>query len=909
MSTSTWGGSEPVSDEIYPPAFLKHLLRQMMLQFHAEGACIALYDEHLSQMRVQSHVRLQPSSCNAPTTTLPRVGPGQRRPTSGLPTDLRTPTSSLPAIAPTSSTGPLAHADDTFEVSDVSPEQCELFTVGTTYPRGRDLIGLVWQKNRLYTLTHEDYLSLLHTNQKQLPFPVGDPPTNYLVTPIRAATLLNDLTSEGQSSSDPAQAAEILGVIVLYQLTPGIPDFQLQRSDVLNYAERVALYLQNAHLQHNQRRTSEYLQQLQQISTAFPNSVKLADLVESIHHFTTHLVDAPSMMLTLYDRDLDRLYDVFAIRNGEQITGLADQPLVRLKEERPVWWRVTQQDRHTLAFSPTQDSQKAQEYQELLVGAWGDQRGAKSFLLIPMKMFTRVTGSLSIASSQPNAYHPEEIQVLETMAQIVTVSIENAKLYERDRRILQESTQREAHLAALNNTLQSISSVLNITELLNNLVDSVAAMLNVDMCVFFQPSTNNETLVAQALHAPSNVRMIDDGSGMPGEDAPPNRGVPDELITLIQIPLKGSFLAPAIHGGFFYLDPSQLEELARLSMEAGQEAGAIFLRETNIQNLLLVPLSYQKAFLGFLGVSTPGGSRNFRPKDVGTLLAICAQAAGAIRNAQLFAQREEAYAEMERMSKLKDEFLVTASHELRTPLTAIHGYAGQLRRQANRATPQQILRSATRVTLAAQQLTYLLDNMYEAANVAVLDRKQELHIESVQLRSACEIAVNMLTMHSEHEVAQDLPANLWLRGDGPRVRQVLTNLLENAAKYSPPNTPITVTAQKMQLSEVEPLLSGDQADPTLLLDQGDIPVVLVKVIDQGEGIMAEDQLRIFEKFVRAPRSLTTPVRGTGLGLYICRRFVEAMGGKIWLETSIPNVGSTFCFYLPWVEAPVDIEED
>jgi signal transduction histidine kinase len=80
------------------------------------------------------------------------------------------------------------------------------------------------------------------------------------------------------------------------------------------------------------------------------------------------------------------------------------------------------------------------------------------------------------------------------------------------------------------------------------------------------------------------------------------------------------------------------------------------------------------------------------------------------------------------------------------------------------------------------------------------------------------------------------------------------------------------------------------------------------VVDEGEGIPIEDQQRIFEKFVRATRSLTTPVRGSGLGLYICRRYIEAMGGRLWLEESISQRGSIFSFYLPRIDAPVNIRE-
>jgi signal transduction histidine kinase len=294
-----------------------------------------------------------------------------------------------------------------------------------------------------------------------------------------------------------------------------------------------------------------------------------------------------------------------------------------------------------------------------------------------------------------------------------------------------------------------------------------------------------------------------------------------------------------------------------------------------------------------------------RPKEVGTLLAISAQAASAIRNAQLFAETQEAYAELERMNKLKDEFLVTASHELRTPLTAIYGYAGRLKRQASRATPQQILRFATQITIAAQQLSDLISNMTEAAQIGAIDKNQDLHIEPVQLHAAAEIAQDMLSLREEHDIILDIPRDLWILGDAPRVRQVLTNLLDNASKYSLSQTAITVSAQKMMVSEVQQYLSEDQIDHALLVEKGDFAVVLVRVKDLGPGVVAEDQACIFEKFVRAPRSLTTPVRGSGLGLYISRRFVEAMDGKLWLECSVPNEGATFSFYLPWVEALVE----
>jgi signal transduction histidine kinase len=261
------------------------------------------------------------------------------------------------------------------------------------------------------------------------------------------------------------------------------------------------------------------------------------------------------------------------------------------------------------------------------------------------------------------------------------------------------------------------------------------------------------------------------------------------------------------------------------------------------------------------------------------------------------------------MNKLKDEFLVTASHELRTPLSAIIGYASLLKRQSSRISPPQVLRFASKIGSAAQQLSDLVENMTEAAKMGAEDKKIDVQLEPVQVLSAAESVANMLAMSIEQKIVLNVDANLWVSADMMRFRQVLSNLLENAAKYSPSHGLILLSASAMPLVQVGSLLSEDQIDHQMIIEQGIMPVILVRVQDQGEGILPHDQSRIFEKFVRAPRSLTTPVRGSGLGLYISRRYVEAMGGKLWLEQSTPNEGSIFSFYIPRAEALIESPEE
>src|SRR5207249_4476805 len=154
-------------------------------------------------------------------------------------------------------------------------------------------------------------------------------------------------------------------------------------------------------------------------------------------------------------------------------------------EDRSHWWQATQKEKRTLLIPlDKNEPQGALMYEELLTGTWGNQTDAETFLLLPMKMFTRVVGALCITSQRPQAYGPLEILVLETMVQIITVAIENAKLYERPRLALQQSKRREESLAATISALQSISTVLHVNELLHKFVQTVANMVQADMCSF-----------------------------------------------------------------------------------------------------------------------------------------------------------------------------------------------------------------------------------------------------------------------------------------------------------------------------------------------------------------------------------------------------------------------------------------
>jgi signal transduction histidine kinase len=854
----------------------------MLKAVSACGACIALYDEGINQMVVRLHVRriLPGDSANELHLEAGHMParPPLRRNSMKL-------ADRLTSEIPKSSDGEARFAVVTAE------RETALFPPGQAIPPGKDLIGATWSHRQSYQISHEQYQAL-RASAHQPPVEEAFTPGWYVTLPLKEPELIySDIDRKHPQN-------QMLGVIVVYQLEAGSGLQAYQREILQQQAERVSLYLQNDRLMRLQMRTRDHIKHLQQIGSTFPNTLRLSDLVEEVYRFVLNTVDASSLLLTLYDRDTQKLYDIFAINRGKRIEGLTDRPAIASPAERPDWWQMMQKEKRTLLLNLDNDEQRheALAHAELLTGTWGDQSGSSTFLLIPMKMFNRVVGSFSITSQRPQAYSALEILVLETMVQIITVAIENAKLYERPRLALKQSKRREEALAVTISALQGISTVLNVKELLHKFVETVANLVKAEMCSFFQLEPEDNELVAQAIFDRT-------GKWNAFDRAPSNgRYDHDELIQMIRLPFAGSLLERMVDEPFFYLDETNTEAIA----QAAGESGAIFLRETRGQKILVIPVRrYQTDIVGILAIHTAQQNRIFPPEEISVLMAISAQAANAIRNAQLFEQIQEGNAELQRMDKIKDEFIVTASHELRTPLSAISGYSSLLRKQgeSGRVNPDQVLKYATKIVGATQQLKDLVDNMTRAARLVGMD-KFELELAPTQLLAATQTATTMLNINLEQPIAVNIAPDLWVDSDALHLRQVITNLLDNAVKYSPPRGRTEIRARSMLLSQIP----ENQANYTILANGEDPEVVRVDVCDQGEGIAPEDADKIFEKFVRAPRSLTTPVRGTGLGLYICRSFIEAMGGRLWLDRSAPGLGSVFSFYLMRVPQPTEVKE-
>lgn len=235
---------------------------------------------------------------------------------------------------------------------------------------------------------------------------------------------------------------------------------------------------------------------------------------------------------------------------------------------------------------------------------------------------------------------------------------------------------------------------------------------------------------------------------------------------------------------------------------------------------------------------------------------------------------EHALEELEMVSRHKSELLGTVSHELRTPLGAIKGYGTALLRFGSRIRPAERREFLESIDRATDRLTALIDDLLLAQRLeagALPINTQPLTLAPLVQEVVGELAPRAL----EHVLVSDVAADLCaVRGDPPRVRQVLVNLIDNAIKYSPAGGEVRVSAAM-----------GDRE-------------VVISVQDQGVGI-AEDQIaRVFERFYRIESETLRTTRGTGLGLAICQGIVEAHGGRIWATSPGPGEGSTLSFTLP-----------
>ena len=240
---------------------------------------------------------------------------------------------------------------------------------------------------------------------------------------------------------------------------------------------------------------------------------------------------------------------------------------------------------------------------------------------------------------------------------------------------------------------------------------------------------------------------------------------------------------------------------------------------------------------------------------------------------EAYDRQHEAVRRLEELNRLKDDFVALVSHDLRSPMTIIGGWAKTLRANWDQLDVKQRDRAFDRIERTVDHLSTFVDSILQIAAIESGGFSYDIKpfdIHALILRTAVDARDNGRGISIEVKVPDDLPPVL---ADEQRTWQILMNLASNATKFSPAGGRVIIIAS---------------ADDTS---------VDVSISDEGPGIAAEDQSKLFKKFSRLAQPSSSDVKGSGLGLYITKLLVEGQGGRISVESEL-GTGATFTFSLP-----------
>lgn len=477
------------------------------------------------------------------------------------------------------------------------------------------------------------------------------------------------------------------------------------------------------------------------------------------------------------------------------------------------------------------------------------KEGIRSILVIPLRIHGVQTGTIVFYYRKPHHFSQVETRVATALANLAAVAIGNAELYEEQTVLRHRAEISQQRLAFLAEASHLLSSSLDYTTTLKQVAQLVVPKM-ADWCgVYVNDQQGTPKQLALAHQDPAKVQWVLKLQEEITERYPYN-------------PDGKAGLAKVIRTGEPELYPMISEEM--LVAAAPDKEILKILQEIGYTSGMIVPLKLRDVTVGAIQFASTESRYHYNEQDLELAMELARRAAMAVDNARLYAEAQEAIA-------VREDFLSMAAHELKTPVTSLRGFAQLLVRQLDRFNEIEPTRLRRGLETINQQSERLLRLIVRLLDLTKLDAgRLVLEPELTDMTPLVERLIDSLRTTTEiHELQFSAPATAPALVDPLRVEQIITNLVDNAIKYSPEGGLIEISL--------------------VLLPERHLIKMSVK--DQGLGIPVEHRDHIFEPFYQAQ---ARGFAGIGMGLYITRQIVELHGGQIEIE--FPAEGGT-CFIL------------
>lgn len=485
----------------------------------------------------------------------------------------------------------------------------------------------------------------------------------------------------------------------------------------------------------------------------------------------------------------------------------------------------------------------------------------ESEIVVPLITRSQVLGTITLVYGYSGRhYGPSEQALAEELAQRVAVAVDNARLYYEARQARQAAEQTAQRTARLQAITAALSGAFTPSQVANVIL--------------------REGIPATGAEAGSVIMLADDGENFELLYA---TGYSDQQLELfkrfpVNTPLP---IADAVHTG----QPIWLESLN----ERNTRYAASPTRDSKRGAWAALPLLVNDGVLGGLGLSFATAHR-FSEDEKAFMMALARHCAQALERARLYeevqshaeilerkvAERtqalEQALAQAQNAESAKNVLLATISHEMRTPLSSIQGFAHLA--LTRKLTREKLLDYLKVIHSESRRLGGLVDDFLDLQRLEA--GAEVFHYFDLDLADLiCTVANDHpLAEESAHHIRLDISPGPRVRGDAQRLRQVVVNLLSNAIKFSPQGGEIVISLRR----------EGQE--------------VICSLSDRGLGILPEELNQLFERFWRGEAAEQYRIRGTGLGLTLCKEIIHKHGGRIWAESDGAEQGAMFSFALP-----------